>query len=159
MVEEIVGVALNRTKALLEHHRVEVKLPANLPLILVDGLLMEQLLVNLLENASRHTPHGTQVAIEARSDSRMLTLTVTDSGPGIPQGMQEKIFGKFFRATPSPDSVRGSGLGLAICRAIAEIHHGTLTAKNNPLAGAEFVLQLPLEKRTPQMHDMEVETR
>ena len=159
VVEELVGVALKRTQAALRHHQVEVKLSPQLPLLFVDGLLMEQLLVNLLENAARHTPHGTQVVIEGRVDHQMFELSVADSGPGIPRGLEQKIFEKFFRATPVPDSVRGSGLGLAICQAIAQSHNGKMLVRHNSPAGAIFVLQLPLEKPAPLIRDMEPVTQ
>lgn len=155
VVEELVGVALKRTQSALRHHQVIVKLPAQLPLIFVDGLLMEQLLVNLLENAARHTPHGTQVVIEARADQNTFELAVADSGPGIERGLEQKVFEKFFRATTVPDSVRGSGLGLAICQAIAQSHHGSMQVRHNSPVGAIFVLQLPLEKPAPLIQEME----
>ncbi len=146
-------------KTALQHHHVQVKLPANLPLIFVDGLLIEQLLVKLLENAARHTPHGTHVVIEARALDGMLELAIADYRPGIPRGMERKIFEKFFRATPVPDSVRGSGLGLAICQAIAQGHNGHMLVKDNVPGGAVFLLRLPLDKRAPVMHDMVAGTR
>jgi len=103
------------------------QLPDDLPLLLIDGLLIEQVFVNLLENAARYTPPGTQVAVQAAID------------------------GRFVRITPSADGGRGSGLGLAICRAIAKVHGGNIAASNRPGGGAEFILRLLVRKDAPQV--------
>ncbi|MCO6455388.1 MAG: sensor histidine kinase KdpD [Pirellulaceae bacterium] len=151
VLEELVGSALHRTRRELANHEVAVHLPNNLPLLFVDGLLMEQVFVNLLENAARYTPAGTQVAIRAAIDGKHLRIAVSDDGPGLPSGAEQRIFDKFFRATSTADGGRGSGLGLAICRAIIHAHGGTITAANRPVGGAEFVMRLPLAKDAPQV--------
>lgn len=151
VLEEIVGSALHRTQRELAAHVVTVHLPADLPLIFVDGLLLEQVFVNLLENAARYTPAGSHVTIRAAVDGKWLRVAVADDGPGLPAGAEERIFEKFFRVAPSSDGGRGSGLGLAICRAIAMAHGGNITALNRPEHGAEFVLRLPLPKNAPEV--------
>lgn len=151
VLEELVGSALHRTRRELANHEVAVHLPNDLPLLFVDGLLMEQVFVNLFENAARYTPAGTQVTIRAAIDGKHLRIAVSDDGPGLPSGAEERIFDKFFRATPSADGGRGSGLGLAICRAIIQAHGGTILAANRPVGGAEFVMRLPLSKDAPQV--------
>lgn len=151
VLEEIVGSALQRSRRELEGHPVEVRIPPDLPLVSVDGLLLEQLLVNVLENAGRYTPASTPITIAASLDGDSLRLMVADCGPGLPAGAEERIFEKFYRASPSADAARGSGLGLAICRAIAQAHGGTMTASNRPNGGAEFLLRLPLVKGAPQV--------
>ena len=110
---------------------------------------MEQLLINLLENAAKYTPAGTNVEISANIDSGFLRLVVCDDGPGIPEGMEERIFERFYRATPSPDDGRGSGLGLAICRAIVNVHHGTINASQR--GGLEFLIRIPIVKTAPSV--------
>lgn len=149
VLEEIVGSALYRTRKELEGHSVEVQLPVELPLIYVDGLLLEQLFVNLLENAARYTLEGTAVSITAVTDDRWFVVKVADNGPGLVPGAEDRIFEKFYRASTTADSGRGSGLGLAICRAVAQAHGGRITASNRPTGGAEFVLRLPLPKDSP----------
>lgn len=151
VLEELVGTALHRTERQLVHHKVAVHLPPQLPLLFVDGLLLEQVFVNLLENAARFTPEGSEVAIRAAIDGTSLRLAISDEGPGIPPGMEDKIFDKFFRASPNADGGRGTGLGLAICRAIILAHAGTITAFNRPQGGAEFVIRLPLAVDAPQI--------
>lgn len=151
VLEEIVGSALHRTSRELQDRTVDVRLAADLPLLSVDGVLLEQILVNLLDNAARYTPPQTAITIVAVVDGKWLRLSVSDNGPGFPPGTEERIFEKFYRASPKPDSGRGSGLGLAICRAIAQIHGGNIVAANLPGGGAEFVLRLPLAKDAPQV--------
>jgi two-component system sensor histidine kinase KdpD len=84
-------------------------------------------------------------------DDRHVRLAVADNGPGLPEGAEERIFDKFYRASPIVDGGRGSGLGLAICRAIIKAHEGTVTAANLPVGGAEFVIRLPLSQQAPQI--------
>ncbi|WP_254507979.1 sensor histidine kinase [Anatilimnocola floriformis] len=151
VLEEIVGSALHRTARLLQNHPVKVNLPLDLPLVFIDGLLMEQVFVNLLENAARYTPAGTHVTIAAAVDNASLRIAVSDNGPGLPSGAEERVFEKFYRASQAADGGRGSGLGLAICRAIAKAHGGNITAANLPSGGAEFLLRLPLAKDAPQV--------
>ena len=151
VLEEIVGSALHRMRRELEGRALEVRLPEGLPLVSVDGLLLEQVLVNLLDNAARYTPPQTTIAITASLDGQWLRLSVSDNGPGLLPGSEDRVFEKFYRASPMADGGRGSGLGLAICRAIAKVHGGSITAANQPGGGAEFVLRLPLAQNAPQV--------
>ena len=140
-VDELVGTALARTEALLSRHRVVTEVPAGTVLASVDPVLVEQLLVNLLENAARHSPPGTEVRVRAVAGPAGLQLEVADRGPGIPAGEEEQVFERFHRG--GRPTGRGAGLGLAIARAIAAVHGGTLTATNQAGGGASFRLQLP----------------
>jgi two-component system sensor histidine kinase KdpD len=151
VLEELVGSALHRTRRELARHEVAVHLPNDLPLLYVDGLLMEQVFVNLFENAARYTPEGTELTIRAALDGKQVRIAISDNGPGLPAGAEERIFDKFYRASPTADGGRGSGLGLAICRAIIKAHSGTIVAANRPGGGAEFVIRLPLPKDAPQI--------
>lgn len=151
VLEEIVGSALHRLRTQLEHRQVTISIANDIPLIWADGLLIEQLLVNLLENAINYTPAGTPVSIAAAIDGGTLRLSVADEGPGLPAGAEERIFDKFYRATQGFDSGRGSGLGLAICRAIVTTHGGTIKGTNRPAGGAEFIVRLPLAPDSPRV--------
>ncbi len=151
VLEELIGSALHRTRRELAQHVVAVQLSNDLPLLFVDGLLMEQVFVNLFENAARYTPEGTEVTIRAALDGKSVRIAVSDNGPGLPAGAEERIFDKFYRASPMADGGRGSGLGLAICRAIIKAHGGTIVAANRPGVGAEFLIRLPLSKDAPQV--------
>ncbi|WP_435009566.1 DUF4118 domain-containing protein [Tundrisphaera lichenicola] len=151
ILEEIVGSALGRCRRELQGHNVEVRMPPDLPLILVDGLLLEQVFVNILENDARYTPQGTKISIAAIPDGKWLVISVADDGPGLPPGAEERIFDKFYRGSASADSGRGSGLGLAICRAVVGSHGGTIRASNRPGGGAEFLIRLPLPDDSPRV--------
>jgi two-component system sensor histidine kinase KdpD len=141
--EEVVGAALDATRAMLKQHRIEVRLPLDLPLVRFDALLLERVLVNLLENASKYTPAGTTVILAAGVVADKLKVSVTDDGPGLPSGSEERVFQKFTRGDRE-SATPGVGLGLAICRAIIESHHGTITGMNRPGGGATFAFTLPL---------------
>lgn len=140
-LEEAVGAALERLQPLLAGRSVTVELPEDLPLVPMDPVLMEQVFVNLLENAARHTPAGIAIRIRAFSMDKDVTVTVVDGGPGIRPEDRERVFDKFFRRSDSD----GSGLGLAICRAIVNAHGGRIEADVAPEGGALFRVTLPLE--------------
>lgn len=146
-VDEVVGSALTRLEGRLGDRPVRVDVPESLPAISVDPVLIEQLLVNLLENALKHTPAGTEIAVSAAATGAVFTLDVADQGPGIRAGDEERIFERFVRrAAPG---VPGAGLGLAICRAIARAHGGGLQASNRPGGGAVFRLSVPIPAGAP----------
>ena len=117
----------------------------------MDGLLMEQVFTNLLENAARYTPAKSHIILSATAQDRELVVTLADNGPGLPVGSEERIFDRYYRGTTSPDTGRGSGLGLAICRAIIRLHGGTVRAANRPQGGAEFIVRLPQPENSPKL--------
>jgi two-component system sensor histidine kinase KdpD len=142
-LEEVVGAALDATRAMLKQHRVEVRLPRDLPLVRFDAVLIERVLVNLLENASKYTPAGSQVTLSAEVIDDQLKVSVSDNGPGLPAGREEAVFQKFTRGNRE-SATPGVGLGLAICRAIIESHHGKIVGINRPGGGVIFSFTLPL---------------
>jgi two-component system sensor histidine kinase KdpD len=113
-------------------------LPSDLPLVPLDAVLIEQVFVNLLENAAKYTPKGSRIDIGAAWTETEVTVELADAGPGLPPEEQGRIFDKFFRG-------RGVGLGLAICHAIVAAHGGRIWASNRPGGGALFSLSLPLQ--------------
>lgn len=148
-VEELVGAALARTEALLAGHRVRTEIPGGAALVSVDPLLLEQLLVNLLENAARHTPPGTEVLVRAHGGPGGLDVEVADRGPGIPAGEEDQVFERFHRGGRATG--QGAGLGLAIARAIAEVHGGTLRLAPRDGGGASFRLLVPGTGHSPSV--------
>jgi two-component system sensor histidine kinase KdpD len=152
VLEEIVGIALGAVARDLRHHQVSVSIPADFPLLNIDGFLFEQVLGNLLENAARYTPTGSEIEISAQAHERSVEIRIADNGPGLPSGSEQKVFDKFFRgSTVAPDGRRGVGLGLAICEAIVDAHGGEIRAANRPQGGAEFVIRLPCTESPPQI--------
>ena len=142
-LEEVVGSALNATQGMLKQHFVEVHVPRDLPLVRIDALLIERVLVNLLENASKYTPPGSRIILAAEIVGDQLSVSVSDNGPGLPAGREEAVFQKFTRGERE-SATPGVGLGLTICRAIVESHQGKIVATHRPGGGARFTFTLPL---------------
>jgi len=149
-LEELVGAALRQAEAAHGHIQLEMELPADLPLVPVDGALLEQLLINLLANARRYAPES-PVHLKAWLGQHTLELAVSDRGPGIPEDFRERIFQKFFQM-PGGTQEGGVGLGLAICDAIARAHGGRIwTRSRREGEGASFRVSLPLEGSPPPL--------
>jgi two-component system sensor histidine kinase KdpD len=140
-IEEILGAALGRLDKVLAARKVTVSLPDDLPMVPVDGVLLEQVFINLLENAARHTPRGTPIEIRAAAVKDHLDIEVADHGPGIAPDELDRVFEKFYHSKSS----KGAGLGLAICRAIVSVHGGRIWAENRKEGGAAFHFSLPME--------------
>lgn len=154
-VEEVIGSALAASRAALAGHVVATRVPADLPLVQYDAVLVERVLSNLLENAGKYTPPGSTVTVAAEQHGQWLNVAVTDDGPGLPPGQEEAVFEKFTRGERE-SAKPGVGLGLAICRAIVGAHGGTIRAANRPGGGAAFTFTLPLgTPPAPPPDDME----
>jgi two-component system sensor histidine kinase KdpD len=147
-IEEVIGAALHHLSRPLEDRPVTTRLAPGLPLVPIDPLLIEQVLVNLLENAIKHTPAGSPIEISASLANDSVTVEVADRGPGVPEPELERIFEKFHQAQ-SGVAPTGVGLGLALCRAIVELHRGTISAANRAGGGMTFRFTLPLEGTPP----------
>ncbi len=147
VLEEVIGCALAQLDSQLQDRPVNISLPTDLPLVQIDALLLERVVINLLENAIKYTPPGTPVEISGRINANELLVTVADKGSGLPAGQEERIFEKFYQVTPG--SARGAGLGLTICRSIIEAHGGRIWAANRPEGGARFSFTIPLVAGAP----------
>jgi two-component system, OmpR family, sensor histidine kinase KdpD len=147
-LEEVVGAALTRLDDRLRDHPVTASLPPDGPLVPLDSVLIEQVLINLLENAIKYTPPGSPIELSAAGAHDAVTVTVADRGPGIPPGDEQRVFEKFYRAR-SGNGSGGVGLGLTICRGIVEAHGGRIWVENRPDGGAMFHFTLPLEGTPP----------
>jgi len=146
VVDDIISEAVMRIKKRGPGHELVVQKPDEVLLVPMDGQLIIQVLVNLIDNAFKHTPAGSKVYVSARVDGDSMLFQVADNGGGIRPENLDKIFEGFYTAMQNQgDSYRGMGLGLSICRSIAAAHHGTITAENNAIGGATFSLRLPLE--------------
>ncbi len=143
VLEEIVGSALRSLQHALVHHEVKVSLEHSLPLIYVDSVLIERVLCNLLENATKYTPPGSQIRVSAEARDDELRVAVADNGPGLPPTMIETVFDKFTRGEKE-SATPGVGLGLAICKAIVQAHRGRIWAENISEGGARFTFTVPL---------------
>ncbi|WP_408058486.1 DUF4118 domain-containing protein [Undibacterium curvum] len=143
-LEEVVGSALRACQHSLQGHGLKTAIPADLPLLYFDAVLMERVLCNLLENAAKYG--RTQIQITAQADTEFVHLSVLDDGPGLPAGVN--IFEKFTRGELEAASP-GVGLGLAICESIVLAHSGKIVASNRPDGGAQFTVSLPLGNAPP----------
>lgn len=142
MLEEVVGSAIRTMRHALEQHRIQVHLPHDVPLLQFDAVLIERVLCNLLENAGKYTPAGSHLVVSAEKRDDEVWISLADDGPGLPAGMETRIFDKFTRGEKE-SAKPGVGLGLSICRAIVEAHDGKIWAHNLPTQGAIFTFSLP----------------
>jgi two-component system sensor histidine kinase KdpD len=144
-LSEVVGSAIERGSKILGHHRVEVALAKDLPMVNIDPVLFEQVLFNLLDNAAKYSPAGTTIRIQSWRDRDSVGLQVLDEGEGVPPSDLEQIFDKFYRVQKADQVRAGTGLGLAISRGFIEAMHGTITAANRTdRSGAVFTIRLPI---------------
>lgn len=150
LFDEVIGAALARAEPQLAGRAVTADIPADLPAAPLDAALIEQVLINLLENAAKYTPPGSPIEIHARADADALIVEVSDRGAGIAPGDEERIFDKFYRANgaraDATSTERGSGLGLTICRGMVQAHGGRIWASNRAGGGATFAFALPLRE-------------
>ncbi|MGE0289621.1 MAG: two-component system sensor histidine kinase KdpD [Acetobacteraceae bacterium] len=145
-IEEIVGSSLKALETVLSSHPLRLDIPAGLPLVRCDAVLIERVLVNLLENAAKYTASGTTIGVMARALDNLMRIEVWDEGPGLPPGQERAIFSRFTRGQKE-SVVPGVGLGLSICEAIVEAHGGKISAENRTELGARFIFTLPLDQQ------------
>ncbi len=147
-VDELVAAAVTRLAGRWGERSIEVLLPADLPPAYVDAQLLTRVLINLLENAIKHTPPGTRITVSAGIEGESLRVVIDDTGPGLPPGQPERLFAKFQRGRDEIN-VGGAGLGLAISRAIINAHGGHISAMQRPGGGARFVFTVPTAPAAP----------
>jgi two-component system, OmpR family, sensor histidine kinase KdpD len=141
-LDDLVGTALHGVEKELEKHVVDLRLPADLPPILVDAKLIVQVFTNLFDNIAKYTPAGTHVYVSAAADGKVVRVRVDDNGPGLPPGDPARLFDKFQRGDEE-GAIVGVGLGLAICQAIIKAHGGEIEAHRRTPSGARFEFTLP----------------
>jgi two-component system sensor histidine kinase KdpD len=147
-LEEVVGAALQHFDAQLRDREVAIRIPDDLPLVEIDDVLIERVVVNLLDNVLKYTPSGSPIEIAAAAREGAVAVDVLDRGPGFAPGEEQRIFDKFYRGEASR-SREGAGLGLAVARAIVEAHGGGISAENRPGGGAAFRFTLPSRGAPP----------
>jgi two-component system sensor histidine kinase KdpD len=152
-IEEVIGAALSRMEERLAERTVITDVPSDLPLVNLDAVLMEQVFLNLLDNAAKYTVSGDTITIKARAEDGELLVSVADNGKGISPEDRDRIFEKFFRSKDTERSVFGAGLGLAICRAIVNAHGGEIWAESSDTSsGACLAFRLPVGKPAEITH-------
>ncbi|MBF0461903.1 MAG: hypothetical protein HQL87_10945 [Magnetococcales bacterium] len=140
-VEELVGSVMDCLRTRLQGRKITIQTDAKVPMLYVDPVFFTQVLVTLLDHATRHTPPGTAIAWTVAGKTAQTALCLADSGAGLSSGPEERLFETFIRGEAA--GVPGAGLGLAICRGVVQMHGGTLQAMLHVTGGAEFLILLP----------------
>jgi two-component system sensor histidine kinase KdpD len=141
-VEEVVGSSVRAVEANFPGRTIGIDLATDLPLLEFDGVLIERVLVNLLDNAMKHAP-GSAVTISGRGQGDEVTISVEDRGPGLPRESTDRLFDMFEQGDRESQAI-GTGMGLAICKAIMHAHGGRIEAANRDGGGARFTIALPV---------------
>lgn len=142
-IQDLIGVALGRMDYSLANRPLKVDIQQDLPLIKADVILLEQVLVNLIDNAIKYSIPGTEITISARSAGMDVYISMANKGQNIPSEDMEKVFNKFYRLK-SPRRISGTGLGLAICKGFIEAHRGEIWVQNDPAGGVVVTFTLPV---------------
>jgi two-component system, OmpR family, sensor histidine kinase KdpD len=141
-LDDLIFGVLSRLSGRLEGREVVVDVPRDLPLVPMDPVLIDQVLVNLIENVLRYTPEGSPLSISAAPTGSEILVEVADRGPGIDSDEREKVFERFYRGSHARQRDGGSGLGLTICRAAARAHGGRIAIR--PRSGGGTVVEFAL---------------
>jgi two-component system, OmpR family, sensor histidine kinase KdpD len=146
LIDDVVG----RLRPITSSHRVTVDVEEDLPPVPLDYVEIDQVLSNLVENATKYAPAKTEILVRARRAEHEVRVEVADQGPGIPVSSLPHLFDPFFRGDVGRSQLKGLGLGLAVAKGLVEAHGGRIWAENRPKGGAVFALALPLsEPRQP----------
>ncbi|BCP53512.1 two-component sensor histidine kinase [Kaistia sp. 32K] len=144
-VDEIIGSVLRRAAKILREHRLTVAIAPDLPMLKVDPVLFEQVLFNLIDNATKYAPAGSEIRLEAVAGTERMTIRLLDEGKGVPGNDLDRIFGKFYRVQKGDHVRAGTGLGLSIARGFVEAMGGTISATNRTdRSGAIFTIEMPV---------------
>jgi two-component system sensor histidine kinase KdpD len=155
-IMEIIGIALSDIHRSLNNRSVKIDIEPELPLIQIDMGLIEQVLVNLVDNAIKYSQHETGIVIRAFRQQEELLVSVQDHGEGIPKTELNAIFDQFYRGKTS-QAVKGTGLGLTICKAIIDAHGGRILAESENGLGTSITFTLPISTQFPK--DIPVDNR
>ena len=145
VIDDVVSEAIVHVDRLLKDRKFSVTLPDEVVTVQMDGRLIVQVLINLLENAIRHTPPDSDISLTVSAQSEKISVAVVDTGDGIDERIAASLFDRFVTLSKAvSDGRRGMGLGLAICKAIIEAHGGTIAAEVNKPKGTRIVFTLPV---------------
>ncbi len=146
VIDDVIGEAVKHTERLIRGRSFKVKLPEEVVTAPMDGKLISQVIINLLENAVRHTPPESAIMLTVQADDKLI-VSVVDTGGGIPAAIRGHLFERFVTQDEEiVDGRRGLGLGLSICKAIIEAHGGEIFVADNVPNGTIFTFTLPMEE-------------
>jgi two-component system sensor histidine kinase KdpD len=143
-IQDVVGSALEELGGRLGNRKIDIDIPSELPLVQLDFVLVERVLVNVIDNAIKYSPTDTPIEIKAHAAGAFLEIDVADRGTGIPPEDLTRIFDKFYRVQ-RPDNVSGTGLGLSISKGIIQAQGGFIAAENRDGGGTIITISLPLK--------------
>jgi two-component system sensor histidine kinase KdpD len=148
IIQEIIGAAITRIEPQKENRKILSSINGIIPMVSVDGAMMEQVMFNIFDNAIKHTTQDGEIRVKIANSNNMVEIAISDNGDGIREGSEQYIFDKFYSDRERQQNNSGTGLGLAICKAIVNAHGGTISAINNvpPQKGATFKICLPVER-------------
>ena len=147
LVSDVIDEAVRRTEKNASEHKLTVKENDGILLARMDARLIVQVLINLIDNAIKYTPNGSEIEISAVEKDNEIAITVADNGHGIADEIKPRVFDMFYTgAEKIADSRRSLGLGLALCKSIVNAHGGEITVSDNKPHGAAFTFTLPKEE-------------
>jgi two-component system sensor histidine kinase KdpD len=139
LIDDVVG----RLRPISARHSLVVDVEDDLPPIPLDYVEIDQVLSNLIENAAKYSPPGTQIVVRARRAGREVRVEIADEGPGIPPSSVPHLFDPFYRVDEATPRAKGLGLGLAVAKGLVEAHAGRIWVENRPGGGSLFQITLP----------------
>lgn len=155
-VSALVDEVLARLRPVTSRHHVSAHVPDSLPALLLDYVEIDQVLSNLVENATKYAPDGSEIGIDVRQATGELRVSVEDRGPGVPTASLPHLFDAFYRVSDGTPRPAGFGLGLAVAKGLVEAHGGRIWADNRPGGGTRFTFTLPVTERSAEVDLQEV---
>jgi two-component system sensor histidine kinase KdpD len=146
-IQDLIGASLAQISDQLRDREVNVNIPEDLPSVSIDFVLVQQVLINLLDNAVKYSPPSSPIDLQADLEEDHVEIKISDRGLGIPGEDLGRVFDKFYRVQRN-DSVSGTGLGLAICKGIVEVHGGRIFAELREGSGTTMHIWLPIEGKS-----------
>jgi two-component system, OmpR family, sensor histidine kinase KdpD len=148
-LQDIIGVAIREIKDILQHHNLQINIPAGLPLVKTDFALIEHVVINLLENAVKFSPPEGAISISVQQRDKEILFSIINSGLAIPVQDRKDVFDKFYRLHASKNRT-GIGLGLSICKGIIEAHKGKIWVESSEQNENCFIFALPILDQPPR---------
>lgn len=148
-VAALVDEVLGRLRPVTADHSVVARVPDGLPAVSLDYVEIDQVLSNLIENATKYAPAGTEISVSAQRANGEVRVAVEDRGPGVPLSSVQHLFDPFYRVADGTPRPAGLGLGLAVAKGLVEAHGGRIWVENRPGGGARFTFSLPLAEESP----------
>ena len=149
MIGDIFHEALSHVDRRAAEHEIHVELEDDMLMANMDARLIVQVIINIVNNAVKYTPEGSDICLSAKKENSMVRIEIADNGPGISDEAKQRLFDMFYTVntgSAGADSRRGLGLGLSLCKSIVEAHGGSITVHDNQPHGSVFSFTLPLEE-------------